>query len=194
MKTSSKKSKWFVPQWEGVIEGYVTNSLRMNYFRVEATMTRDDLMQEAYLVFLRCKTTYEGKIKASEPQHFTALFKRSWANCLNDLSNDDTELRQRFQPFASGDSDVSYFLDAQIGETNNEGQLATLIRQAPREVSMVLNLFLNAPQELLEVALEPWRGRDKRCRIGGSERICRLLGLPTDVDVMQRVEDYFAAD
>jgi len=69
--------------------------------------------------------------------------------------------------------------------------LAIMLRQAPREVIMVMNLFLNAPTEIAEVALSGWRGKDKRCRAGGSKQICKLLGLPLDLDVMQMVDDYF---
>lgn len=184
----------FSPEWKGPIEGYVVNSMRQHYFRVEATMERDDYVQEAYLVFLRVKRTYAGKV--TEPQHFMALFKRAWSNKLNDLSNSDTRHRETFvsdHAERDGGNDRD-FSQEHAGETDNEGTLAILIRQAPRDVSMVLNLFLSAPQEILEVALESWRGRDKRCKAGGSERICKLLGLDPSNDVMQRVEDYFASN
>lgn len=192
---SPKKSKWLVPQWEGPIEGWVVNMMSKHYWRVEATLERSDLIQEAYVVFLRCKEAYAGKIKASEPQHFMSLFQRSFLNTIHDLSVDDTRFRETFVPDhvtqRDGESGSWVPIDY-AGDTDNDGTLATLIRQAPREVSMVLNLFLSAPEELLEVALGSWRGRDKRCKTGGSERICRLLGLPKDLDVMARVEEYFA--
>jgi predicted RNA methylase len=66
-----------------------------------------------------------------------------------------------------------------------------MIRQAPREVTAVLNLFLSAPHEIMELALAAWTGPDKRKRAGGSERINRMLGLPLHVDAMQGVRDYF---
>jgi hypothetical protein len=189
-----RSSKWFVPQWEGVIEGYVTNTLRKQFFRVQATMTEDDYMQEAFLVFLRVSKTYEGKIKATEPQHFTALFKRAWANRLNDLSNDDTAYRERFVSDHRQDRSTGEEVQMeQAGETDNDGSLAILIRQAPREVAMVLNLFLNAPQEILEVALGSWQGRNRRYAAGGSEPICKLLGLDPRMDVLARVEEHFAS-
>lgn len=191
---SSKKPKWFVPRWEGLIEGYVMNTIPKNFFRVEVMMTREDYIQEAYVVFLRVKNKYEGQIKADEPQHFTALFKRAWANRLNDLSNEATSIREHFVPDHNEDSSGTHRESLSVGETDNEGALAVLIRQAPREVAMVLNLFLNAPQEILDVALEPWRGKDRRFAGGGSARICQLLGLDPNVDVMQRVEDYFVAN
>lgn len=181
----------FKPTFEGPIEGYVVNGMRTNYFRVEASMTRQDYMQEAHLVFLECRRYYEGKVK--EPQHFMALFKRAWSNRLADLSNADTAMRELFLPDhgRSGEAEEERPYEA-MGELDNDGHLATLLRQAPREVGMVMNLFFSAPQELLEVALAPWRGQDRRCKGGGSERICKLLGLPKEMDVMQQVEEYLS--
>jgi hypothetical protein len=54
-----------------------------------------------------------------------------------------------------------------------------------------LNLFLSAPTEIIELALAGWKGKDKRCKTNGSKKICHMLGLPQDLDVLQLVEDYF---
>jgi hypothetical protein len=59
---------------------------------------------------------------------------------------------------------------------------------------MVLNLFLSAPQELVEMALRSWSGnKDSRRKDGGSAHINRLLGLDPSRDVMQEVHDYLSA-
>jgi len=176
-------------EFKGPIEGYVVNSLKVNRWRIEASMTQDDAMQEAYFVFLRCSRKYPDV----EAKHFMALFKMAWHNELNDLANQDTKLRamvpfQRTTARANGGEESEY---DPIGETDNEGALAVLIRQAPREVQAVLNLFLSAPQEILDLALAGWNGRNNRTKTGGSERICKLLGLQPDLDVLSLVEDYF---
>lgn len=178
----------YSPNFEGPIEGWVVNGMRANYFRVENTHSREEYLQEAYLVFLRVKGKYEGKV--TEPKHFMSLFKRAWTNELNDLATKATHVRRFVQMpmLRSDDGDEAEY--EPVGELDNEGFLAVLVRQAPREVSMVLNLFANAPQELLELALSSWRGKDRRYSHGGSEPICRLLGLDPNLDVMQRVEDY----
>jgi hypothetical protein len=178
-------------EFAGAVQGYVINGMKANYFRVSRTLSREDYMQEAYLVFLRVVRKYEGTV--TEPKHMMALFKQAWANELNDLATRDTQQRMFVQAPLSrddGGEDVEAFEPA--GDCDNDGALATMLRQAPREVSMVLNLFLSAPQEVLDVALASWRGKDRRCRTGGSQRICHLLGIDPSVDVMQRVEDYFA--
>jgi hypothetical protein len=158
-------------------------------------MTREDYMQEAYEVFLTLRRHYAGKVE--EPKHFMALFKRAWSNRLADLSTEDTNQRELFRPdhgiqrSAEGEEERQY---EALGETDNEGHLRILIRQAPREVGMVLNLFLSAPQELVEMALRSWSGnKDSRRKDGGSAHINRLLGLDPSRDVMQEVHDYLSA-
>lgn len=181
----------YSPEFKGPIEGWVVNHMTKNYWKVAATQERADVMQEAYLVFLKVRKHYPS-IEA--PQHFMALFKRSWSNHFTDLANEDTARRVEVEHARTyyedgGGTEVEY-----QGDLDNDGTLAILLREAPTEVTMVLNLFLSAPQELLELALSSWKGGDRRCRAGGSKKICQMLGLPQDQDVMQEVEDYFKRD
>lgn len=177
----------YLAEFKGPIEGYVVNHLKKNYWRVARLHERDDVMQEAFLVFLRVKVKYP---ELETPQHFMALFKTAWGNHFTDMANDDTQSRVLVDAprvaFDDGES-VEYDMP---GDCDNDGLLAVMLAEAPKEVSMVLNLFLNAPQELLDVALGSWRGADRRCKAGGSKRINKMLGLPPDLDVMQLVNDY----
>lgn len=184
------------PEFKGPIEGYVVNFLRTNYWRIESSTPRQDAMQTAYMVFLRVRNKYKN---IPMGPHFMSLFKMAWFNEFTDLANADTKLRQ-LVPFKSkghqedhGWSEVPGDpVNTVIGELECDGYLAVKIEQAPSEVKAVLNLFLNAPVELLDMALRGWHGRNKKSRAGGSERINRLLGLPADRDVLKEVEDYFS--
>src|ERR1700760_3791319 len=73
----------YLPEWKGEIEGYVMNTITRHGWRVESTHRREDLKQEAYIVFMRCAAKYP---MLDTPQHFMSLFKRAWTNALNDLS------------------------------------------------------------------------------------------------------------
>ena len=175
----------FVAEWGGPIEGYVVNYLTREHWKIARTCPREDAMQEAYCVFLRCKRKYPD---VTEAKHFMALFKRAWFNHFTDLANADTERRVE-GPMPTG-ADGQEF--EQAGETDNDGSLAVAINQSPREVQMVLSLFLNAPQELIEMALGSWKGADRRFHDGGSEKINKLLGLPKGLDSVKLVVDYFS--
>lgn len=170
----------YKPEFKGPVEGWVVNYVTANYWRVERTHERADLIQDAYLVFRRVADRYPGV----EARHFMALFKTSWTRHFTDLANADTATRAETHR-AEGSADTD------IGETGNAGPLLVAIRQAPAEVRAVLSLFLSAPEEILELALAGWKENDTRSRAGASGRINRLLGLPEGEDVLARVEDYF---
>lgn len=178
----------YLPNFKGPIEGYVVNFMRKNYFKVQRTHERADVMQEAYVIYMRVVATYPDVEGAP---HFMSLFKTSWYHHFTDMANADTAQRVLVQPQVYYSEDGGEMTTDYLGDTNNEGELAVMLRQAPNEVTQVLNLFLNAPQELLDLALGSWKGRDRRCRAGGSKRICALLGLSPAYDVMKVVEDYF---
>lgn len=176
----------YSPEFTGRIEGWVVNFLTKNYWRVSRSTPRSDVMQEAYVVFLRVKRKYPNV----DAPYFMSLFKTAWTNHFTDMANADTEQRMFTEMPRSRSEDGDYELEP-MGDVDNDGQLATMLRQAPAEVTQVLTLLLNAPQELLDVALSSWNGADKRCKAGGSKRICQMLGLPETLDVMKQVDDYF---
>ncbi len=175
------------PEFKGPVEGWVVNHLKTNYWRVAKTMQRDDVLQEAYLVFMRCAAKYPIM---DTPQHFMALFKTAWINQFTDFANKDTASRVVTEmPRIRVDDDLVEYEPA--GEADNDGYLSVLLSEAPKEVLMVMNLFLSAPQEIVELALASWRGKDRRCKAGGSKRINQMLGLPPDLDVIKLTEDHF---
>lgn len=175
------------PQYTGPIEGWTVNYCKKHLWRVSASMEWSDLMQESYIVFLRCQSRYP---EPESPQHFMSLYQRAWINTITDLAYDDSKLRTMITMSNMTSDDVTF---EAAGELNNDGHLATLLRQAPAEVLLVLNLFLSAPTEIVELALSGWQGRDKRCKTKGSAKICRMLGLPADLDVLTMVEEYLTA-
>lgn len=187
-QSNRPKSK-YVPEFKGPIEGWVVNHLKDNAWKVARTMQFADCLQEAYIVFMRVCERYPD---VEDAPHFMALFKTSWERYFIDLARHDRRVREVELPLMSdpgpGEDAPSW---EPVGELQNEGELAVLLRQAPREVVMVLNLLLRAPQELLELALASWRGEDRRMRAGGSEKINRLLGLPEHYDSLGAVRDHF---
>lgn len=176
----------FTPTFEGPIEGYVVNYLTKHLWRIQRTHTRADAMQEAWVVFLRVAEKYPA---LDEPQHFMALFKTAWANRFTDLSHTATANRQEHNVSNATDEMAEAFPDM-VGSLDNDGMLRTMIRQAPQEVLMVLNLFLSAPQELLDLAFSTWRAQG-RLNPGGRKHIAAMLGLPEGSDPIKDTEDYF---
>jgi hypothetical protein len=181
-----KKPSSHAGKWPDHIEGYVVNFLAKNYWRVQRTLEREDCMQVAYVVFLRVRNRYPDV----EPKHFTALFKTALSNEFNDLANKDTDERVLVSENQTRNDDGEEFQMEHVGSLDNDGALATMIRQAPQEVLMVLNLFLNAPTELLELAGTAWR-RNGHNDAMGRMHVARMLGLPANVDPLEKVAEYF---
>ncbi len=178
-----------LPEFKGAIEGYVVNFLKKNHWRISNTHDREEAIQEAYIVFLRTAARYP---LVETPQHFMALFKTSWANEFTDLAAKATYARQLVSEhlFEDGGGEEVWWTRAVIGDTDNDGTLGVMLRQAPREVVMVLNLFLNAPQELLELALSTWR-KNGRYKADGDKAVAKMLGLPPDSTPVTDTQRYF---
>ena len=177
----------YKPEFSGPIEGYARNYIHANLWKVARTHNRDEMIQEAWIVFARCVELYPV---IDTPQHFMALYKTALYRHVIDLAADATRVRSEVSESCFEREDEQAWSRQPIGDLDNEGQLRVLVRQAPREVKMVLSLFLNAPQELLDLATAAWEARGRR-RAEGNKMIGRLLGLPPGVDHIGQVEAHF---
>lgn len=174
----------YTPTWPGPIEGYATNQVHRNLWRVAATHDRDDLMQEARIVFLRCERRYPA---LDEARHFMALYKTALQRRIHELSNASSRVAHAPPDWEEG-------RDARepIGDTDNLGALNVLVRQAPREVRLVLSFFLEAPDGLVEQAERAWalhnRGRQEL-----NAMLNRLLGPAVGPDPVGAVREHFSS-
>lgn len=175
----------YAPEYKGAIEGYVINFLKSNFWRVSTHMEYEDILQESYVIFLKLKNKYD---EIDTPQHFMSLFKTAWFNHFTDLSHKDTNLRCMVSSTNDEDGQLTDYI---IGETDNEGALRMLIKQAPEEVRMVIQLFLNAPTELLELASTAWKDSGHNSDKGNG-LLCKLLGFQEGTDVISIVKNYFS--
>jgi len=83
----------YKPVFVGPIEGYVVNQLKEHYWKVERTLSREEVLQEAHECFLRCCRRFPKSKAYNTPQAFMALFKQAWFNQFTDLANYDTKHR-----------------------------------------------------------------------------------------------------
>jgi len=182
----------YLPEYKGAIEGYVVNYLSRHLWKVRPLYDHEDAMQEAYEVFMRCCAKYPI---IDTPQHFMALFKTAWARHFVDLAAKASEARAEFSAsgvrLRDGQEEEDDLIGGIVGELDNDGALAVMIRQAPEEVVMVLNLLLNAPQELLDLAMKTWRMQG-RYREDGDAAIARMLGRPVGSTPMTDTHNYFS--
>jgi hypothetical protein len=177
----------YKPAFKGPIEGFVVNQLKHDYWRVQATLSWLEVLQEANIVFLRCCKKFPVDKKHDTPEAFMALFKMAWRNQFTDLSNYDS--KHRVCVHMPVDEETGEEMEV-IGEVDHDGMLAIMIEQAPSEVRTVLAVMLNAPTELLDMATKSWRKRGHKEALA-SRHLSIMLGLDPGVDAVKIVEDYF---
>lgn len=150
----------------------------------------DDLMQDCWIVFHRCRTKYSGIV--DNPAWFMSLYKRAIACEFIDMAKDATNNRHEIVMSNVGalneDGTTSFDLGEVVGELSNEGEMRVMIRQAPSEVRAVLAIMLNAPLEVLEMLQEAFKtGACSKV----NRRLCMFIGIEEETDLLGRVRDYF---
>lgn len=132
----------YVPTWEGLIEGWITNFIAKNAWRTAPEYEADDLKQEAFLAFAKCRDRYHVRDRA----HFFSLFRRTFTNRITDLAERRTR-RSKFHEAAAGsDGDTQDLLAMRPAAENtlSEAQLNELIDAAPDpELRQLLRVSLN---------------------------------------------------
>lgn len=133
------------PEWEGAIKGWTKKFIGENKWRHDHTEDHDDLLQDAYLIFLKISDHYPRII---EPRHFMALYKTAIRNKTHDKARLLRTRRKVVQEVVD-DALTDYAL--RIGEVTNAGYLNALLAEAPEELRLALALIESSPEKLREV-------------------------------------------
>lgn len=172
-------------KFEGPIQGWTVNWLTENGWRFEPYHERGDMLQNAYIVFLKCSSRYPEV----EPRHFMALYQTAWKRyCINLAKKVSSDRRCQSASRLDRESHETFEVEP-VGDLDNYGYVSLMLKQAPREVTLVLTLMLNAPSELLDMAMSAMKAKNRR--VSDESMICSMLGLPEGSTPLQTVRDYF---
>jgi hypothetical protein len=155
----------FAPTWDNYYIRWTAAFLKQHKWRVDRLHDFDDLMQDAYLVFVKVCDTYP---RVMDPGHFFSLYKRSMINKMHDRS---CARSRHGKVNISLPEDVSDFFIGRIGEAGNAGYAAALLAELPEEMRLVVDYLTTNQSET------PRRKRGQP-RENLSMRVCRELGLP----------------
>jgi DNA-directed RNA polymerase specialized sigma24 family protein len=162
----------WTPSWEPEIKGWAYNHIAKNKWRLEYINDFEDLLQDAYLVFLKVCDTYPRVV---EPAHFMALYKTSLRNFLHDKSREYTRKRdlidEEFNEEVVGDTKP----DIALGTTHNDGPFLAMIGAASPELKMLLS-FIEDDNNLARLR-EPQRQQRGQPRMTLNQRLSSLLGI-----------------
>ena len=166
------------PDWDNEIQGFTKNFINANSWRVDRLSHFDDLMQDAFLIFWKCKEAYPRVIEA---RHFMALYKRALANATHDKA---AYKKRREGVEVLLDADVADFYAGRIGEITNAGYAAALIAELPEELRFML---VTMAQGLPIKASQPKR-RGLKPRESLTMQLRRIFRLPINSDPLQIIK------
>lgn len=155
------------PEWDGIIKGAAINFIRENKWRCDPIHSRDDLEQDAYIIFLKICDRYPLVVEA---KHFMSLFKSALRNWMHDHAR---YTKRKRVVHAETIKDVSELYLERIGEVTNNGYLGALLAEAPDELKAALKILEENPKSLWRNSLGPRENLNMRLR--------RVLGLEDGV-------------
>ncbi len=169
-----------------IVEPYVHNFLKKNYWKVETLMPYEDAMSEAKLQFVRTLSRLEKRgCEIKNEKHLMSLFKTSWSNHFITLSNKATH--ERFVTTLADSDNQDMMIEQVIGDLGNMGELDILLHEAPSEIKQVLSMLINSPIETLEVIRDNFFTNKTK----SNNLLCALLGKnPNTVNLVQKTLDY----
>lgn len=152
------------PKWEGHIRGWATNFIRKNQWRCDRLHDFDDLLQDAYLVFLKIQERYPRVV---HPPHFMALYKRALSNQFHDMSRLRRKLRTAFVDTCA-ETALEHHTEAP------DTYLEAIIAEAPEAAKLAIKLIMDRPDLL--------RQETTSLRENLNMKLRRILGVGEEFD------------
>lgn len=143
--------RWFV-EWNSKtekcsIEKWTRSFISQNLWRCDPIHELEDLLQDAYLTFLKIIDYYPRTAIAAQldPRNFMSLYMRAITNKMHDHARLVRKKRDVY-----GISDQEDQLHNVIGEVTNAGYLNTLLAEAPEELRMAMAVMESNPAAIRE--------------------------------------------
>lgn len=169
------------------MRGFIVNTARQNFWRVASWYEFDDLVQDGYLCYYKCRRRYT---EVTDRPHFMSLVKTAFTNHIMTLGTKHNAISEQ--------------AISQMGSEDAEGDLLERLGPATPESTSLLVLLANAPAELQQlITALVGEGAEKlgfqrkkefrrHIRETTNEYYCRLLGKdPETADLVGELRAYF---
>lgn len=174
VRLSRKVVSIWKPEWEPKVKGWARKYIYTNKWRYESLHSVDDLMQDAYLVFLKVSDAYPRVV---QPAHFMSLYKTSLTNALTDKAREYSRKLDLIDETVVVDDDSNPDLNQCKMISYNDGQFYALINNGPPELKMLLD-FIKVDENLVKMRT-PQREARGQPRMSFDQRMSNLLGIKT---------------
>lgn len=130
----------FISEWKGSpFCGWAHNFCHKNAWRVKNYVgDYEDCMAECALVYTQVRHRYGADIVS--PQQFMSLFRVCVMSHFNTLANKDTQFRIGLENLEKPNLAIQ-----------QEGSVLVALREASTELQDVMQLLINAPQEIMDI-------------------------------------------
>lgn len=167
-----KRIEVWKPKWDPEIKGWTIKYVVKNKWRYEYVNDIEDLMQDAYLVYIKVCDSYPRVVDAP---HFMALYKTSLRNMLHDKSREyGRKLSIIDEQLSPDDSECSDSICAGH-TTTNYGTVGAILASGPPELRLFLQFIQN--DKNLEELRKPQRTKRGEPRKNFDQRIASMLGI-----------------
>jgi len=136
--------------WPGPWAAWAANFCRNNLWRVQNVLGDfDDMMSEAALAYLELRLRYGQSVNS--PKHFMKLYQMYFSCWIHTLSVKDFHNREAL--FNIGREEKDFLMKSGFKERAGDPtlNLTILLNQGSAELKEVLNIFFNAPNEIMEL-------------------------------------------
>jgi hypothetical protein len=165
------------PTMDAIAIKWMIGYARRNLWRVESgAFDFHDLIQEGHYCWQYVLNKYP---KAKDPPHLMALFKLTYCSHITNLANKRTKQQT-----------IQTFFAIEPNEMDLPGNLRPLLADAPYTVKQVLTLFTSAKS--LTSLRAPSKRRKNGTRETFNDRLCRLAGFPSSIDLVSELHEYFS--
>lgn len=178
-----RKRLGFIARWTSAMEGWTVNYCQRNEWRLPPSVGLDDMIQEGFLIFSRCKLKYPEVIT---PGHFFALYKTAFTNHFTDAAGIRTK-REVCHTNLFGDEGSDFDAGNLLGEASygseEEVIMSALLADAPEEIRKVL-VETGALYGLKETPTMP---KDEPAI---NDRLCDMAGAPAGTNMIARIINF----
>lgn len=158
-----------------------------NYWKVAGLADYDDLIAEGYLAISYCLNRYGTKL---DPPHLMRLVQLTFSCAIVDIAKKRTRLAESHASDLVGEGKEDYFWD-RISGKDNQAELSRLISEAPDLVKKALIFLMNEKKgEMRECYPQSILGE----RQTTSNRLCGLLHISLDIDIMGLIRNYLRGE
>lgn len=154
-----------LPEWnkDSPFYKWASNFTWRNQWRVEHVFgcDKEDMMAEIALMWVQCCKRYGDSVNSNAQMMY--LFQLWVTGQFHDYATKDTKNRNTMEKIALRDISIK-----------SEAELAVKLDEASSDLKRVLDIFINAPQEILEVLKEDTKGWTAKQFL---QKVCGYVGV-----------------